>query len=100
MKLRDIIPCEYDTEITNDISNIENGTLVDVLSQSGTYLGTGLMSQNSKIRVRILSNNANETFSDAFWERRIRYAIEYKLESSRRPTMHLLVESLDYCSCE
>ena len=56
----------------------ENGALVDVLNEGGTYLGTGLYSASSKIRVRILSKNANDRFDEDFWRRRIRYAIDYR----------------------
>ncbi len=71
-------PWVYDAEITQTFGETENGCLVDVLSSKGSYLGTGFLSLNSKIRVRILSSNANETFTSAFWERRLRYAIEYR----------------------
>ena len=49
-----------------------------MLSQKGSYLGTGFLSEKSKIRVRILSSNANEAFSPAFWERRLKYAVDYR----------------------
>ena len=71
-------PWVYDAEILQFFGEAENGCLVDVLSQKGSYLGTGFLSLKSKIRVRILSSNANESFSAAFWERRLRYAVEYR----------------------
>ena len=71
-------PWVYDAEITQSIGEMQNGCLVDVLSSKGSYLGTGFLSLNSKIRVRVLSSNANETFSPAFWERRLKYAIDYR----------------------
>ena len=40
----------------------ENGTLADVVSPKGAYLGTGFVSLKSKIRVRLISRNANDTF--------------------------------------
>ena len=43
----------------------ENGTLVDVVSPKGAYLGTGFLSLQSKIRVRLISRNANDTFDAA-----------------------------------
>ena len=39
----------------------ENGTLADVVSPKGAYLGTGFVSLKSKIRVRLISRNANDT---------------------------------------
>ncbi|MCQ2435903.1 MAG: class I SAM-dependent rRNA methyltransferase [Clostridia bacterium] len=71
-------PWVYDTEITSSNGEITNGCFVDVLSSGGSYLGTGLYSAKSKIRVRIMTQNANETFSEAFFERRIRYAVMYR----------------------
>ena len=71
-------PWVYDAEITNSTETIKNGELVDVFSQKGSYLGTGFYSVHSKIRVRILSDNANEKFEKSFFERRIKYAIEYR----------------------
>ena len=56
----------------------ENGALADVFSQKGSWLGTGLVSLQSKIRVRIFSRNANDVFDEAFWRRRLRYAWEYR----------------------
>ena len=43
-----------------DGSPVENGCLVDVLEKNGTYQGTGLLSAESKIRVRLISRNAND----------------------------------------
>ncbi len=71
-------PWVYDAEITQTFGEFENGCLVDVLSQKGSYLGTGFLSEKSKIRVRILSSNANEAFSPTFWERRLKYAVDYR----------------------
>lgn len=56
----------------------ENGTLVDVVSPKGAYLGTGFLSLQSKIRVRLVSRNANDTFDAAFWRRRVEYAWAYR----------------------
>ena len=56
----------------------ENGTLVDVVSPKGAYLGTGFLSLKSKIRVRLISRNANDTFDTAFWRRRVEYAWNYR----------------------
>ena len=56
----------------------ENGTLVDVVSPKGAYLGTGFLSLKSKIRVRLISRNANDTFDTAFWRRRVEYAWAYR----------------------
>jgi 23S rRNA (cytosine1962-C5)-methyltransferase len=71
-------PWVYDTEITSEDIQIENGSLVDAISQKGSYMGTGFYSEKSKIRVRVISSNANEKFDENFFERRLRYAVEYR----------------------
>mgnify|MGYP000457197639 FL=1 len=71
-------PWIYDTEITDISGDTPNGCLADAVSAKGTYLGTGLYSEKSKIRLRILAANANEAFGEAFFERRLRYAVEYR----------------------
>ena len=68
----------YADEIVSIEGNTENGTLVDVRSQKGKYLGTGFYNEHSKIRVRIVSKNANDRFDDAFWERKLRWALTYR----------------------
>ncbi|HIY21719.1 MAG TPA: class I SAM-dependent rRNA methyltransferase [Candidatus Flavonifractor merdigallinarum] len=71
-------PWVYEGEVVSLEGDWENGGLVDVVSQKGRYLGTGFLSQSSKIRVRLISRNANDTFDAAFWARRVRYAWEYR----------------------
>lgn len=72
-------PWVYDAEIVSSESDdIANGSLVDVVSGRGSYLGTGFYSRQSKIRVRVLSGNANDRFDGAFFERRVRYAVDYR----------------------
>ena len=70
-------PWIYNTEIVS-AEPYENGGLVDVMNGHGAYLGTGFISDRSKIRVRLISRNANDAFDEAFWERRLRYAWEYR----------------------
>ncbi len=71
-------PWIYDAEVRGETDALENGSFVDAVSEKGTYLGTGFISKRSKIRIRLLSNNANERFDDAFFMRRIKYALDYR----------------------
>ena len=65
-------------EVTHITGTPEDGALTDVCSPKGKYLGTGFYNSNSKIRVRIISKNANDRFDAAFWERKLRWAIDYR----------------------
>lgn len=71
-------PWIYDTEVSLVGEAPEDGKLADVLSGKGRYLGTGFYNSHSKIRVRLISRNANDVFNQEFFERRIRYAWEYR----------------------
>lgn len=71
-------PWVYGEEITAVEGGYRNGDMVDVVSSKGRYLGTGWVNDHSKIRVRILSRNANDTFDEAFFRRRVRYALDYR----------------------
>ena len=71
-------PWVYDAEVLSIEGTPENGKLVDILSKKGRYLGTGFLSQQSRIRIRLISRNANDRFDEAFWERKLRWAWEYR----------------------
>ena len=75
--LRSGHPWVYGAEVLEK-EPAENGSVVDVFSEKGTYLGSGFYNERSKIMVRVLSKNANDAFDEAFFRRRIRYAIDYR----------------------
>ncbi len=68
----------YADEVCSLSETPENGALADVYSQKDRYLGTGFYNANSKIRIRVVSKNANDHFDDAFWERKLRWALDYR----------------------
>ena len=71
-------PWIYEGEVIREEGGCENGALADAVSEKGKYLGTGFVSRQSKIRLRLLSRNANDRFDEAFWQRRIQYAWDYR----------------------
>ena len=71
-------PWVYEGEVIREEGDCENGALADAVSEKGKYLGTGFVSRQSKIRLRLLSRNANDHFDEAFWQRRIQYAWDYR----------------------
>ena len=89
LALRSGHPWVYAAEITAREGECPSGGIVDVFSQKGAWLGAGFFSAESKIGVRILSDNANERFGPAFFERRVKYALDY-----RRAVM-----GADFCCC-
>ena len=71
-------PWVFGEEVTAVSGDYANGDIVDVRSPKGSYLGSGYVNDNSKIRVRIISDNANDRFDEAFYARRVKYAIDYR----------------------
>ena len=80
----------YADEVTSISEAIENGALADVYSKKDKYLGTGFYNENSKIRVRIVSKNANDRFDEGFWERKLRWALDYR---------HTVMGERDFACC-
>lgn len=68
----------YDNEIASIMGSFENGDLVTVHDFDGYFLGYGFINQNSKIRIRILSRKKEHVIDEAFLEKRIRNAWEYR----------------------
>ena len=71
-------PWIYADEVIREEGDCENGGVADAVSEKGKYLGTGFVSRQSKIRLRLISRNANDRFDEAFWQRRIQYAWDYR----------------------
>ena len=71
-------PWIYDAEVLSIEGDYENGSLVDAVSEKGKYIGTGFISTESKIRIRLVSKNANDKFDREFWKRRVKYAWDYR----------------------
>lgn len=76
--LRSGHPWVYEAEVLAVREAPEDGALVQVESHSGKWLGIGFYNSNSKIRVRILTRNANDSVDMAFWRRRLEYAVDYR----------------------
>lgn len=71
-------PWVYGEEVIHVEGTYQTGDIVDVYSDKDRYLGTGFANDISKIRVRIVSRNANDRFDEAFWQRRVKYALDYR----------------------
>ena len=71
-------PWVYAEEIRGSAGELAPGGITDVFSQKGAWLGAGIYSPSSKIAVRVLSENANDRYDEAFFARRIKYALEYR----------------------
>ena len=68
----------YADEVLPSDDTIQNGDVVAVYSKKQKFLGLGFYNANSKIRIRLISRNANDIPNQAFWERRVSYALSYR----------------------
>ena len=71
-------PWVYGEEVVRTESAYANGDIADVRGEKGNYLGSGYVNDNSKIRVRVISQNANDRFDEAFYARQVKYAVDYR----------------------
>lgn len=70
-------PWVYGEEAVSEDPDIQDGTIVDVFA-GNSWQGAGFYNAGSKIRVRLISRNSNDTFDEAFWKRRVRYCVDYR----------------------
>lgn len=68
----------YDNEIASVSGDFENGDLVTIEDFDGYFLGYGFLNMHSKIRVRLMSRRKEQPIDEAFLEKRVRDAWEYR----------------------
>ena len=68
----------YDNEIDRIEGEFEDGDIIDVSDFDGYPLGVGYINRNSVIRIRMMSRKKGTIIDDAFLERRLRDAWEYR----------------------
>ena len=89
-------PWVYEGEVVSVSGTPEDGGLVDVVSKKGSWLGCGFYNSASKIRVRLVTRNANDDpAGDAFWERRLRYAWFDELSREHGYTVVAIAHHID-----
>lgn len=68
----------FDNEIDRIEGNFENGDIVEVVDFDGYPMGKGFINTNSKIRVRMMTRDANATVDGSFIMKRVHSAWEYR----------------------
>ena len=87
----------YRNNAVNLDETIENGSVVDIVTTQGDYMGTGFVSMDSHIAVRILSKNLNDVFDRAFFKQRIQFAYAFRktLEAENLTNCRLIFGEAD-----
>ena len=86
----------FDNEIDRLDGEFLNGDLISVEDFDGYPMGIGVINLNSKIRIRMLSRNSEEVIDDAFWEKRVLDAVEYRLKTVDTSCCRLIFGEADY----
>ena len=68
----------FDNEIASIMGSFVNGDVVLIRDFDGYPLGKGFINTNSKITVRLLSRDERAEIDEAFFEKRVRDAWEYR----------------------
>ncbi len=68
----------YADEVLSIDTPAQDGDPVAVFSRKQKFLGVGFYNANSKIRIRIITRNANDVPDQSFWTRRVSYALSYR----------------------
>ena len=74
----------FDNEIDTIAGSFTNGDVVIVHDFDGYPMGKGVMNQNSKIRVRMLTRHVEQEIDEAFFRMRVKNAYEYRKDVLRK----------------
>ena len=91
-------PWVFNNEIhTFKGDNIVSGEVVKVITMDGKFVAYGFLNTSSKIMVRILSRNENDTIDREFFKRKMAYAISHRknLNFSNSNCMRLIFAEAD-----
>ncbi|MCI9336816.1 MAG: class I SAM-dependent rRNA methyltransferase [Lachnospiraceae bacterium] len=86
----------YDNEIASVAGDFENGDVVEVRDFDGYCMGCGYINTKSKITVRMLSRRKDTVIDQAFIERRVRDAWEYRKGTIDTSSCRLIFGEADF----
>ncbi len=86
----------YDNEIESIMGTFENGDLVTVHDFDGYFMGYGFLNMHSKIRVRLMSRRKEHMIDEAFLERRVRDAWNYRKAACDTGCCRLIFGEADF----
>ena len=86
----------FENEIASVMGSFENGDVVIVRDFDGYPLGRGFISENSKIRVRMMTRNKDQEVDEAFLEMRVRDAWEYRKKTVDTSSCRVIFGEADF----
>lgn len=86
----------YDNEIDTVTGSFQDGDVVIVHDFDGYFMGYGFINRRSKITVRLLSRKKDAVIDEAFMERRVRDAWEYRKQTIDTSSCRLIFGEADF----
>lgn len=86
----------YDNEIDTIMGSFENGDVVAIHDFDGYFMGYGYINTKSKITVRLLCKKKDTVIDEAFMERRVRDAWEYRKQTIDTSSCRLVFGEADF----
>ena len=86
----------YDNEIDSIMGSFDNGDIVEVRDFDGYCMGCGYINTKSKITVRMLSRKKDTLIDEAFMERRVRDAWNYRKETIDTSSCRVIFGEADF----
>lgn len=86
----------YDNEIDSIMGSFENGDVVAVHDFDTYFMGYGYINTRSKITVRMLSRRKDVVIDEAFFEKRVRDAWNYRKETIDTGSCRLIFGEADF----
>ena len=86
----------YDNEIESIAGDFENGDIVTIHDFDGFFLGIGFINTRSKLTVRLLSRKKGTVIDDAFLEKRVQNAWDYRKQTVDTGCCRLIFGEADW----
>jgi 23S rRNA (cytosine1962-C5)-methyltransferase len=86
----------FDNEIASMEGTFENGDMVNVLDFDGYFLGYGFINTNSKITIRVMARKKETLVDDAFIEKRVQNAWDYRKQTVDTACCRLIFGEADF----
>lgn len=86
----------YDNEIDRTEGDFAEGDIISVRDFDGYFLGYGFINTRSKITIRLLSRREGTVIDEAFMERRVRDAWEYRKQTIDTGSCRIIFGEADF----
>lgn len=86
----------FDNEIDTSVGAFEDGDIVLVRDFDGYPMGKGFINRNSKIRIRLMTRNAEQEIDSAFLQSRVRDAWEYRKKTVDTGSCRVIFGEADF----